>query len=71
MSSIHSKEYGELIKRLIKARKEADLTQAQVSKMLKKPQSYMSKIETCQRRIDILEVKVLAKIYRMDISEII
>ncbi len=71
MSSIHSKEYEKLIDRLIEARKDAGLTQAQVSKILKKPQSYMSKIETCQRRIDVLEVKVLAKIYDVDLGEII
>ncbi len=71
MSSIHSKEYKELIERLIKARKEAGFTQVQVSKKLKKPQSYVSKIETCQRRIDILEAKALAKIYNADIADII
>ena len=71
MSSIHSKEYKELIERLKKARKDAGLTQTQVAKMLKKHQSYMAKIETGQRRIDILEVKTLAKVYKIDISDII
>lgn len=71
MSSIHSKEYRELINRLIKARKDAGLTQVEVSKILKKPQSYLSKIETAQRRIDILEIKALAKIYKADISHIV
>lgn len=71
MTSIHSKEYKNLIDRLIKARKGAGFTQVQVSEMLKKPQSYVSKIETCQRRIDVLEVKTLAKLYGADIAEII
>lgn len=71
MSSIHSKEYKQLIERLVKARKDAELTQIEVSKLLKKPQSYMSKIETSQRRIDILEMKALAKIYKADLSSII
>lgn len=71
MSSIHSKEYESLIDRLIKARKDAGLTQVQVSELLKKHQSYISKIETCQRRIDVLEVKALAKVYGADIAKII
>ncbi|MCK9186256.1 helix-turn-helix transcriptional regulator [Candidatus Gracilibacteria bacterium] len=71
MSSIHSKEYADLISRLIKARQDSGLTQAQVAKILKKPQSYLSKIETCQRRVDALEIKTLAKIYKSDISDII
>ncbi|MEK7673534.1 MAG: helix-turn-helix transcriptional regulator [Patescibacteria group bacterium] len=71
MSSIHSKEYSDLVDRLTKARKDAGLTQVQVSKLLEKPQSYISKIETCQRRIDVLEIKVLAKIYKVGVAEII
>jgi transcriptional regulator with XRE-family HTH domain len=71
MTSIHSKEYKELIKRLVKARKEAGLTQKEVAKKLKQHQSYISKIETCQRRVDVLELKKLAKTYKIQISEIL
>lgn len=71
MSSIHSKEYKQLIERLIKARKDAGMTQFEVSKLLGKPQSYISKIETSQRRIDILEIKALIKIYGFDLSKVL
>ncbi len=38
-------------------RKSAELTQAQLSKKLAKPQSYVSKYESGERRLDYLEVR--------------
>lgn len=61
MSSIHSKEYRDLIARLIAARKAAGLTQVEVAEKLGKPQSYVSKIENCQRRVDVLELSKLTQ----------
>jgi len=66
--SIHSNEYRNVLKRLQKARIEASLTQVEVSKKLKKPQSYISKIERGERRIDITELSILAKIYGKEVS---
>ncbi|MFA5793176.1 MAG: helix-turn-helix transcriptional regulator [Candidatus Gracilibacteria bacterium] len=71
MSSIHSKDYRELIARLKEARKKAGLTQGEVAKKLNKPQSFISKIESCQRRLDILELGTFAKIYSIDVSKLI
>ena len=34
-----------------------------VSLRLGKPQSYISKIENCQRRVDVLELKAFAIVY--------
>lgn len=31
------------------------MTQAQLAALLAKPQSYVSKVETCERRIDLIE----------------
>lgn len=66
--SIYTKEYKIIIQKLKKARQSASLKQKEVAKKLGKPQSYISKIESGERRIDIVELKQLAKIYKKDIS---
>lgn len=66
--SIHSKEYQTVLSQLKKARIEADLKQEKVAKILKKPQSYISKIERGERRLDITELKKLADIYKKSVD---
>lgn len=67
--SIHSKEYKEFIRKLVTARLQAGLTQVQVGQKLKKPQSYISKIERSERRIDIIELKQLLRIYKLSLAK--
>ena len=62
--SIYSNEYKNAVKKLRKARNEANLMQVDVAKKLNKPQSYVSKIERGERRIDVAELSILAKIYK-------
>ena len=45
-----------LIAALVRIRKEAELTQQQLAKKLDKPQSYVSKYETGERTLDMIEV---------------
>jgi transcriptional regulator with XRE-family HTH domain len=40
---------------MIKARKAADLTQHDLAKRLKKPQSFVAKYEGGERRLDVIE----------------
>ena len=61
--SIHTKEYIELISQLRMERKRLGLSQLDVANLLKMQQSEISKIETNERRLDILEFKELLKIY--------
>ena len=66
--SIYSKDYRSVIEKLKKARLNVNLKQSDVAQKLKKPQSYISKIERGERRVDITELKELAKIYKKDIT---
>ena len=66
--SIYSTEHEYMINRLKQARLEAGLDQTQVAKLLGKTQSYVSKIESGQRRIDIIQLKSLANIYKKNIN---
>jgi transcriptional regulator with XRE-family HTH domain len=68
MNSIDAKEYEAIVGRLKKARRSSGLSQKEVADSLKKPQSYISKIESGERRIAILELKRLAVLYKKDIK---
>lgn len=66
--SIHTKEYAVFVERLRKAREEAGLTQVQVAKKLKRPQSHISNVESGQQRVDVIELQRFAKMYSKDIN---
>jgi transcriptional regulator with XRE-family HTH domain len=66
--TIYSKEQIFLVKRLKKARLEAGMDQEAAAEALKKSQSYISKIESGQRRIDIVQLKKFADIYKKDLD---
>lgn len=68
MASAFPAEYREFLKRLKAAREEAGLTQVEVAERLKRPESFMSKVEAGERRIDPVELKHLAELYRKPIS---
>jgi len=66
--SIHSNKYKKVIEQLKAARLEVGLTQVDVAKKLKRPQSYISKIERGERRVDVTELAEIAEIYRKPID---
>ena len=63
MGSVYPEEYRRFLERLKAARLEAGLTQVEVAKRLRKPQSFVSKFETGERRVDFVELVHLAGIY--------
>ncbi len=52
-----------MVERLKQARQEAELKQEEVAERLGKPQSYVSKVERAERRIDPPELARFAAIY--------
>jgi len=62
MSSIHDPRYKALIKELIAIRELKKITQVELATSLKKPQSYIAKVENLDRRIDVLELHDWLKI---------
>ncbi len=66
--SIHTKEYAYVVEQLCKARHEKGLTQSDVAKKLKRPQSHVSNVETGQQRVDVVELQRFARIYGKDIT---
>ncbi len=55
--------YARLLALLRQARKEAGLTQVEAAEALGKPQSFVSKCEAGERRIDVVELERFAKVY--------
>lgn len=66
--TIHEADYRVFTKLLKKARLEAGLTQMQVAQKFDSTQAYISKVESGQLRVDVLELKRFAKIYGKGIS---
>lgn len=58
-STLHDPEYRAFVERLITLRKEAGLTQAALAAKIGKPQSFVSKSERYERRIDPAEFCLL------------
>ena len=53
--SIFTEEYQIFLTHLIQARKEKNITQVDLANFLRKPQSYVSKYENGERRLDVIE----------------
>jgi len=66
--SVYSKDYRDIIERLRIARIEAGLAQQEVADKLGKPQSYISKIESGERRLDVAEMKKFSVIYKKPVD---
>jgi len=67
--SIYSREYRLFIERLRKVRLQAGLTQVQAAQKLKKPQSYVSKIERGERRLDVVELQQFLRVYKKRLGD--
>ena len=68
VDTIRTKEYGDFVGKPRKARLEAGLRQIDVAKKLKRTQSYVSRVEVGEQRLDILELKKFAELYKKDLN---
>lgn len=71
MKSLHNPRYKKLLAELTKVRKQANVTQQELAKLLKKPQSYVSKYESAERRIDIIELIDICEALNVEYKRII
>ncbi len=63
MSTVHSPRYRQFLKKLGAARLDAGLTQQEVASALRKPESFVSKCESGERRVDVVELERFARLY--------
>lgn len=67
-----AKKYNLVIVELLyRLRISAGVTQQQLSAILKVPQSYISKIETGERRIDLIELREICKALNSNLTEFV
>jgi len=71
MNSALSAKYERFRDLLIDARKSVGMTQAEVASKLKQPQSYVSKYERGERRLDVIEFFEVAKVIGCDPLELL
>jgi transcriptional regulator with XRE-family HTH domain len=61
--SRHTVRYERLLQVLRTARKEAGLTQTEVAKHFQSHASFVSKVESGERRLDVVELADLCRLY--------
>ena len=66
MASIFRSEYQQFLRQLIAARKAAGFTQEVLAARLEKKQSFISKYERGERRLDVVEFLGIAKAIGID-----
>lgn len=69
--TVHSSAQAEFCRLLVMARKRADLTQQQLAKRLRKPQSFVAKYEGGERRLDVVEFLAVTRIIGADPTRIL
>ncbi len=69
--STHTAAYRRLLAALKQARLEAGLQQTDVARKLRRPQSFVSKIESGERRVDVIELGELCRLYGVDLCEFV
>lgn len=69
--SVYSEKYERFRQRLVAARKQSGLTQKQVAERLKRPQSFVSKYERGERRLDVVEFLEVAQAIGIDPQKLI
>jgi transcriptional regulator with XRE-family HTH domain len=65
--SAFSPQYERFRALLVQARKGAGLTQYDLAQRLERPQSYVSKYENGERRLDLIEFLNLAAVLNIDV----
>lgn len=71
VKTIHRDEYKKLIEMLIETRKKANLSQQALADKLDKPQSYVSKYENRERRMDIIELMEVSKVLGINLADLL
>ncbi|MCX6911702.1 MAG: helix-turn-helix transcriptional regulator [Verrucomicrobia bacterium] len=71
MKTLHSDEHERFRELLRTARVEAGLTQIDLASRLGVPQSFVSKYESSERRLDVLELRLVCQAVGVSLQEFV
>ena len=71
LKSTHTAAYRRLLDLLVAARKQAGVTQQDLAAHLGRPQSFVSKIELGERRLDVIEFLEVCRAISADPQELL
>jgi transcriptional regulator with XRE-family HTH domain len=69
--TIYSREQRYLTALLREHREKAGLTQAEVAEKLGRPQSFVSKVESGERRLDLVELRELCRVLGIEVVDFV
>ena len=67
--TLNTKRHKELVSFLIKKRMAFGLTQTELAERLDEYQSWVARLESGQRRVDVVEFERLAEVLNFEVSE--
>ncbi len=69
--SIYTREYGVLLRLIREAREQAGITQVELAKKLKQSQSFVSKCERGECRLDVIQLKTICQALGVSLSDFV
>jgi transcriptional regulator with XRE-family HTH domain len=69
--SIYTHEYRTMLRLLKKLREEAEVTQVDLAARLKQSQSFVSKTERGERRLDVIQLRTICQTLGVSLAEFV
>jgi transcriptional regulator with XRE-family HTH domain len=69
--SIHSARYAVFLKMLKKARQDAGITQEELARQIGETQTFVSKCERGERRIDVVELQTFCRAFGVSLNRFV
>jgi len=70
-TTIYTREHRRLVGILREIREESGWTQAQLAQRLRRPQSFVSRYENGQRRLDLIELRQVCRALDVSLLELV
>jgi transcriptional regulator with XRE-family HTH domain len=69
--SVHTAEYATLLDMLREARRQAGVTQVELAARLRKSQSFVSKVEVGETRLDVIQLRTILRALGTSLREFV